>query len=105
MSAQKGFEEGSGTRSSLAWEVIRLLRKAKEEGNLPEYLLMENVPAILNKRNIKEFERLVGVLEDIGYTSTYQVLNAKDYGVPQNRKRCFMEVSVSSDFLRVRQTC
>lgn len=87
---QKGFKEGSGTRSSLAWEVIRLLRKAKEEGNLPEYLLMENVPAILNKRNIKEFERLVGVLEDIGYTSTYQVLNAKDYGVPQNRKRCFM---------------
>ena len=87
---QKGFAEGSGTRSALAWEVIRLLKVGKDEGTLPEFLVMENVPAILNKRNIDEFKRLVKELEGIGYTSTYQVLNAKDYGVPQNRKRCFM---------------
>ena len=87
---QKGFAEGSGTRSALAWEVIRLLKVGKAEGTLPEFLVMENVPAILNKRNIDEFKRLVKELEGIGYTSTYQVLNAKDYGVPQNRKRCFM---------------
>lgn len=96
---QKGFEEGSGTRSSLAWEVIRLLRKAKEDGNLPEFLLMENVYAILNKRNIKEFTRLVGELDKIGYTSTYEVLNAKDYGVPQSRKRCFMVSSLDGAFV------
>ncbi len=87
---QKGFAEGSGTRSSLAWEAVRLLKVGKAEGTLPEFLLMENVPAILNRRNLAEFKRLVKELKGIGYTSTYQVLNAKDYGVPQNRKRCFM---------------
>ncbi len=87
---QKGFVEGSGTRSALAWEVIRLLGTAAFDGMLPEYLVMENVPAILNKRNLSEFKRLVGALDALGYTSSYEVLNAKDYGVPQNRKRCFM---------------
>lgn len=51
---------------------------------------MENVDAILNDLNIAEFRRWIGKLSDIGYTSSYAVLNAKDYGVPQNRKRCFM---------------
>ncbi len=87
---QKGFAEGSGTRSALAWEVIRLLRTAAFDGMRPEYLVMENVPAILNKRNLSEFMRLVRELDVLGYTSSYEVLNAKDYGVPQNRKRCFM---------------
>lgn len=88
--SQKGMVEGSGTASSLAWEVIRLLREAKDEETLPHALLMENVPAILNKRNIAEFTRLVEELDAMGYESSYRVLNAKDYGVPQNRKRCFM---------------
>ena len=88
---REGMVEGSGTASSLAWEVIRLLRSAKAAGEpLPPVLLMENVPAILHKRNLPEFERLVSVLSGIGYESSYRVLNACDYGVPQSRKRCFM---------------
>jgi len=102
---QKGFAEGSGTRSALAWEVIRLLKVGKAEGTLPEYLLMENVPAILNKRNLPEFKRLVKELEGIGYTSTYEVLNAKDYGVPQNRKRCFMVSTLTHGKFRFPAPC
>lgn len=87
---QRGMEQGSGTRSSLLWEVGRLLDDAGERESLPDVLLMENVDAILNDLNIAEFRRWIGKLSDIGYTSSYAVLNAKDYGVPQNRKRCFM---------------
>ena len=90
-SRPKGMVEGTETRSSLCWEVIRLLRSAKAAGEpLPPVLLMENVPAILHKRNLPEFERLVSVLSGIGYESSYRILNACDYGVPQSRKRCFM---------------
>lgn len=62
----------------------------RERGQLPEVLLMENVDAILHKANIEEFKRWIRALDDLGYCSAYKVLNAKDYGVPQNRKRCFM---------------
>lgn len=55
---------------------------------------MENVDAILNKMNISEFDRWIEFLTDLGYTSSYKVLNAKDFGVPQNRKRCFMVSSL-----------
>lgn len=51
---------------------------------------MENVDAILNKKNIADFQKWIAQLSMLGYTSSYAVLNAKDYGVPQNRKRCFM---------------
>ena len=92
--SQRGMEQGSGTRSSLLWEVGRLLSDAKERGRGPEVLLMENVDAILNKKNISEFNRWIEFLTDLGYTSSYKVLNAKDFGVPQNRKRCFMVSSL-----------
>lgn len=86
---REGMEEGSGTASSLLWEVGRLLDDYKERGCLPEVLLMENVDAILFKANMPEFQRWLDKLEGMGYSNSYQVLNAKDYGVPQNRKRCF----------------
>lgn len=92
--SQKGMEEGSGTRSSLLWEVGRLLKTAKEEGDLPKYLLMENVPAVTYKKNIDAFKRWIATLSELGYTSSYAILNAKDYGVPQNRQRCFMVSSL-----------
>lgn len=91
---QRGMKQGSGTRSSLLWEVGRLLDDAKEREREPEVLLMENVDAILNRKNISEFERWIEFLTDLGYTSSYKVLNAKDFGVPQNRKRCFMVSSL-----------
>ena len=87
---RRGMSEGSGTRSSLLWEVSRLLMDAIEREREPEYLLMENVDAILFKANISDFERWVSMLSDMGYTSSYAVMNAKDYGVPQSRSRCFM---------------
>ena len=92
---QEGMVEGSGTTSSLGWEVVRLLRDAKEKDALPEYLVMENVYAITNKRNMPEFERMQTALEEIGYTNSWACLNAKDYGIPQNRQRVFMVSSLS----------
>lgn len=83
---QDGMKEGSGTASSLGWEVIRLLKVSPK----PKIMLMENVDAVLNKKNKPEFDRMCKSLEELGYTNNYKVLNAKDYGVAQNRKRCFM---------------
>ena len=66
------------------------LEKARENGNLPKYLLMENVKNIVSKRFKPLFEEWIDYLSSLGYKSFYKVLNAKDYGVPQNRERCFM---------------
>lgn len=52
-------------------------------------LLMENVPAVIGKKNIADFKEWLAVLDSLGYTSTYAILNATDYGIPQSRKRCF----------------
>lgn len=87
---KRGMVEGSNTRSSLLWEVGRLLDDMKERDVLPEVLLMENVDEILNSKNLPQFRRWIQTLNEMGYISSYQVMNAKDYGIPQNRKRCFM---------------
>ena len=86
----KGFDKGSNTGSSLLWEVQRLLEVANENGELPKYLLMENVKNIVSKRFLPLFSEWIDYLAELGYKSFYKVLNAKDYGVPQNRERCFM---------------
>ena len=87
---QNGMVEGSGTTSSLLWEVGRLLKDLRERGELPEVLVAENVDAVLNDRNISEFKRWIATLKKLGYTSSYTIMNAKDYGTPQNRRRMFM---------------
>ena len=84
---QAGMQRGGGTRSGLLWEVERLLREMKE---LPQILLMENVPAIVSDKFIGDFSKWIEFLDSLGYTSKWAILNAKDYGVPQNRERCFM---------------
>lgn len=86
---QRGFEQGSDTRSGLLWEVERLLLKAKEQGILPKYLLLENVKNLIGKRFKDSYEKWLSFLSSLGYTTYTQVLNAKDYGVPQNRERVF----------------
>ena len=86
----KGFDEDGGTRSSLLWQVGRLLNAAKENDALPKYLLMENVKNIVSKRFMPLFQKWIDKLNELGYKSFYKVLNAKEYGVPQNRERCFM---------------
>lgn len=88
--SKAGMTEGSGTASSLVWEVGRLLTDMKDRDILPEVLLMENVDSILFKHTRADFDRWVTLLEDLGYTNSYRVLNAKDHGVAQNRKRLFM---------------
>ncbi len=88
---QKGFVEGSGSRSSLLWECKRAI-----EAKRPKYLLMENVKALVQKKFMPEFQRWIDTLADLGYSNFWQVLNAKDFGVPQNRERVFM-VSVLGD--------
>ena len=83
----KGMTKGSGTRSGLLWEVERLLNETE---NLPQILLMENVPQVHGKKNINDFNLWIEFLKSKGYSNFWQDLNAKDYGVAQNRKRCFM---------------
>ena len=83
----QGMSRDSGTRSGLLWEVERLLKETKE---LPQFLLMENVPEVIGQKNIKDFAEWIAFLDSLGYTSKWAVMNAKDYGVPQNRERCFM---------------
>ena len=94
---QKGMTKGSGTRSALLWEVERILKELNETASLPQVLLMENVPDVLNAKNIKDFNAWYAFLESLGYQSYYKLLNAKDYGVPQSRNRCFM-VSVLGEY-------
>lgn len=84
---QAGMSKGSGTRSGLLWEVERLL---KEMNELPQILLMENVPGIISKKFCKDFYEWCVVLSALGYTNKFALLNAKDYGIPQNRERVFM---------------
>lgn len=88
---QQGMRRESGTRSGLLWEVERLLIEiTNKSGRLPQILLMENVPDVLCENNRNDFFSWCELLESLGYTSKYAILNAKDFGVPQNRERCFM---------------
>lgn len=82
---QAGFAEGSETRSSLLWECEKAIRDKR-----PKYLLMENVKALVQKSFLPDFERWIKLLESYGYANFWQVLNAKDFGVAQNRERVFM---------------
>lgn len=84
----------SGTRSGLLWEVERILKECKQ---LPQVLIMENVPQVVGKKNMPYFADWLKFLDDLGYKSKWQILNATGYGVPQNRERCFM-VSVLGDY-------
>jgi DNA (cytosine-5)-methyltransferase 1 len=90
----KGMTKGRGTRSGLLWEVERLLTETKE---LPQVLLMENVPQVIGQKNMPDFAKWIAFLDGLGYKSKYALLNAKDYGIPQNRERCFM-VSILGDY-------
>ena len=91
---QKGINKD--TRSGLLLEVERLLLKAKENGTLPRYLLLENVKNLVGKKFIKDFERWLSFLNSLGYYSNWEVLNAKDYGIPQNRERVFVVSSLEN---------
>ena len=93
----KGFAEGSGTRSSLLWEVKRILLELKEMDALPDVMLMENVVAIHSEENKPHFRKWTQFLEDMGYSSYAADLNGSDYGIAQNRDRTFV-MSILGDY-------
>ena len=84
---QRGMEKGSGTRSGMLWEVERILHECRE---LPQVLLMENVPQVHGKKFMKDFEKWLESLESLGYRNYWDDLNAKHHGVAQNRNRTFL---------------
>jgi len=79
---RKGFND---TRGTLFFEIARVLRDKK-----PRYFLLENVKGLLSHDGGKTFETILGVLTEIGYQLEWQVLNSKNFGVPQNRERVFI---------------
>lgn len=85
----KGLDPDSGTRSSLLWQNIRLLKKAKENNTLPKYIMFENVKNLVSKKFINNFETLLQLLDETGFNPYWGVLNAKECGIPQNRERLF----------------
>ena len=88
---QAGGDKDSGTRSSLMYETIRIVEKLK-----PKYVVWENVKNLLSKKHRHNFDAYLETMENLGYTNYYQVLNAKDYGIPQNRERVFT-ISILDD--------
>jgi len=90
---QHGFAEGSGTRSSIIWYVRDAVKEKR-----PKFLCLENVKAMVSRKFLPMFNLWQTELERLGYVNFAQVLNAKDYGVPQNRERIFL-VSIYADEL------
>ena len=89
---QKGFEyNGERTRSGLFFEALRIIEFLQ-----PEYAICENVKALTSKKFEKEFNTVLSSLAEVGYNNYWKVLNAKDYGIPQNRERVFI-VSIRKD--------
>lgn len=86
-----GGDKGSGTRSSLMYETLRIVEKLK-----PKYVIWENVKNLLSKKHRHNFDAYIQAMSELGYVSKYQVLNAKNYGIPQNRERVFT-VSMRTD--------
>ena len=88
---QAGGDVGSGTRSSLMHETIRIAGKLR-----PKYVVWENVKNLLSAKHRHNFDVYLETMKALGYTNYYKVLNAKDYGIPQNRERVFT-ISVRKD--------
>lgn len=91
----KGIVKGE-TRSGLLYEVQRLLAQAQSDDALPRYLIMENVKNLVSKKFRPDFEGWLGWLDELGYNNYWKVLNAVDYGIPQNRERVFC-ISIRKD--------
>lgn len=93
---QMGLKEGSDTRSALLWHVADAVAVLK-----PKYLLQENVAALVSEKFMPDFKLWLAKLESLGYVNRWARLNAKDYGVPQNRDRVFclsMRKDVAFDY-------
>lgn len=96
--SKSDWESGNSTRSGLLWEVERILSELPAE-QLPDILLMENVSQVHAEKNRQDFEDWLAFLGKKGYQNFWKDLNAKDYGIPQNRDRCFCVSILASDFV------
>ena len=88
---KEGGEEGSGTKSSLMWHNLRFIKQCN-----PKIIIWENVKGVYRGKNAKNFQRYCEAVNDMGYTTVYKVLNPRDFGIPQNRERCFT-ISIRND--------
>lgn len=88
---QQGADEGSGSRSSLMYETLRIVEDIK-----PKFVVWENVKNLISKTHKHNFDEYIRRMEQLGYESYWQVLNSKDYGIPQNRERVFT-ISIRND--------
>ena len=88
---QKGADKDSGTRSSLMYETIRIVEQLK-----PKFIIWENVKNLLSKKHSHNFDNYLEAMKELGYNNYYKVLNARDYGIPQNRERVFT-ISIRKD--------
>ena len=86
-----GGDKGSGTRSSLMWCTVDIVEAVR-----PKYVVWENVKNLLSSKNRHNFDGYLEIMDELGYNSYYKVLNAKNYGIPQNRERVFT-VSIRKD--------
>lgn len=91
---QKGADEGSETRSSLMWETVHIIEQMGEWK--PKVVIWENVKNVLSKHMKHNFERYLSYMKMLGYTNNYEILDARDFGLPQARQRVFT-VSVLDD--------
>lgn len=91
---QAGGEKGSGTRSSLLWESVKIIQHCS-----PKFIIWENVKNVLSGKHRKTFDKYIEELTEAGYNSYAMVLNAKDFELPQNRERVFC-VSIRKDIDR-----
>lgn len=90
---QRGLDSDSGTRSSLLWECCKII-----ETKRPRYLMMENVKNLVGTNHRRNFSEFLRYLEKLGYMNCWNILNARDFGVPQNRERVFCISSLDADF-------
>ena len=92
---QRGGDEGSGTRSSLMYETVRIVNNLN-----PKYVIWENVKNLVSEKHIHNFYNYIARMRELGYKSYWQVLNSKDYGIPQNRERVFT-ISIREDLKQI----
>lgn len=89
---QEGLKKGSGTASSILWATEKAIKTLR-----PKWLLMENVKALVSKKFKADFDEWQRLVASYGYVNCWKVLNAKDYGVPQNRERVFLVSTLGDD--------
>ncbi|GHU54942.1 hypothetical protein FACS1894132_10320 [Clostridia bacterium] len=100
-----GMTKDSGTRSSLLWEIERILIELEKLNKLPMYLLMENVKIVLCEKFKSDLEKFLAFLESKGYKNDKpMILNTLDFGIPQDRERAFIASKRSKHPLYVSET-